>query len=118
MATNRARADGRYFNLVVTAGKKSGDPVVVGNLYGVCQIDADPVTNTTTLDSKGIYNLLVNGITNAGAGSAVAVGDIVYLVAANTPPLSKDTTGVRFGYALDPVVASNSTTTIRVKLGY
>ena len=117
MATNRARADGRYFNLVVTAGKKSGDPVVVGNLYGVCEIDADAVTNTTTLDSKGVYNLLVNGIDQVG-NSAVAVGDIVYLTAADTPPISKKNTGVRFGYALDPVVSGVSTTTIRVKLGY
>jgi len=118
MATNRAAVRGRYLSVNVGSGKKSGDPVAIGQIFGVCMNDADALTPyASVIDTEGVYNLLVDGIDQLG-NSAVAVGDIVYFVVANTPQLSKVNTGVRAGYALDTVVSGVHTTTIRVKLGY
>ncbi|HEY9337898.1 MAG TPA: capsid cement protein, partial [Kribbella sp.] len=71
---------------------------------------------TTSVDTAGVWNLSVKGVDGSG-NSAVAVGDILYYVAADTPKLSKKATGVRYGYAM-AAITSGSTATIPVKLGY
>ena len=43
-----------------------------------------------------------------GSTAAIAAGDILYYVAANTPKLSTTTTGVRFGYAMAAVTSGLS----------
>lgn len=118
MATNRRRINGRYLSQVATqpATPASGDPVLVGQIPGVALIDEE-ADGAVTVDTGGVYALSVGGETNAGAGSAVAVGDILYYDSAATPVINKDTTGVRFGYALG-TVASAGTGTINVKVGY
>lgn len=100
------------------AGAVSGDPVVVGQLPGVALTSAadNPATNIVTVETDGVFLLSVKGI-DGGGNSAVAIGDVIYHVNADTPKLSKKNTGVRFGYALD-VVGSGMTATIRVKIGY
>lgn len=127
MAKNRYLAEGRRLTLDVTAVSGSGaaglvkseDPVAVGQLVGVALIDevttaGDPLLGKATVDTGGVWNLDVAGINGAG-NSAVAVGDPIYYVSADTPRLSKKDTGVLFGHAL-AAVASGETTEIPVRL--
>jgi predicted RecA/RadA family phage recombinase len=118
MATNRRFAKGNQLSLVCSqpATPASGDPVLVGQIPGVA-LTAEAADGTTTVQMDGVFDLAVGGETNAGAGSAVAVGDILYYDSAATPKINKDTTGVRFGYALG-TVSSAGTGTIQVKIGY
>lgn len=115
MAKNQARTDGRYINGPVASGVVSGDPTVIGQIPGVAQIDRDSNGNAT-IDTRGTHTISVKGI-DGGGNSAVAVGDILYHTQADTPPVSKKATGVRFGYAL-AAVTSGATATIEVKVGY
>ena len=117
MAKNRVFATGRQLSLVPTdpANPASGDPVVVGQLGGVA-LTGRRSDGTVTIALDGVFELPVRGVDGAG-NSAVAVGDIVFYVAADTPKLSKKNTGVRFGYALGTVTAGG-TATIPVRLGY
>jgi predicted RecA/RadA family phage recombinase len=92
----------------------SGDPVIIGQIPGVALV-AEDSAGLTTVKTNGVARLSVKG-TN-GSDTAVAAGDILYYVSANTPKLSKTTSGVRFGYALE-AVSSGATTSIRVKIGY
>lgn len=103
-------------DLVVPSGVVSGAPVVDGNIPGVALIDRK-TDGKATCQIDGVFMLSVKGVTNAAAGSAVAEGDIIYLSTGHTPVLDKDTTGVRFGYAMGAVL-STATTTIPVKVGY
>ena len=95
---------------------QSGDPVVCGQIPGVA-LTAEDSNGVTTVALNGVFDLAVKGENNAG-NSAVAVGDILYYEAGQTPPVNKDSTaGIRFGYAL-AAVSSGATTTIPVKIGY
>ena len=118
MAKTRVRIDGRYLSQAATqpATPASGDPVLVGQIPGVA-LTAERADGTTSIDTAGVYNLTVKGETNADAGSAVAIGDLIFYDAADTPVLNKDTTGVRFGYAL-ATLGSGVTGVIPVKVGY
>lgn len=94
----------------------SGDPVLCGQIPGVALADEDG-DGVTTVALDGVFELSVKG-ENAGGNNAVAVGDIIYYEAGQTPPLNKDATnGVRFGYALG-AVSSGATATINVRVGY
>ena len=124
MATNRlyAETDDTLPATNVTPGAgalgsaaKSGDPVVIGKIPGVMQGDAT-AAGVGVVQRDGIYDLSVKGV-DGGGNAAIALGDILYFTAADTPPLSAKTTGVRFGYALKGV-ASGATATIPVQVGY
>ena len=116
MALNRVRARGRQLQLPVASGKVSGDPAVSGQIPGVCLTDRDSTSGKATLQLDGVFDISVKAI-DAGGNSAVAVGDILYYTAADTPQVSKKATGVRFGYALEAITGGN-TDTINVKVGY
>lgn len=98
----------------------SGDPVLVGQIPGVALVNEGAGGNdatTTTIARDGCWLMSVKGENNAG-NVAVAVGDILYYEAGQTPPLNKDVTvGVRWGYALE-AVTSGATATIIVECGY
>lgn len=117
MAKNMKVSDGTKLSVVATdpATPKSGDPVLVGQLPAVATTN-ERADGTTSVDTHGVFNLSVKGV-DGGGNSAVAAGDLIYYVAADTPKLSKKATGVRFGYAL-AAVTSGSTATIPVKVGY
>src|SRR6476469_1473571 len=104
MAKNRVRKEGRFLSQAATdpAVPVSGDPVLVGQIPGVAEID-ETTDGNVTVDTKGVYNLSVKGV-DGGGNSAVAIGDIIFYVTADTPKLSKKATGVRFGYALGVVL--------------
>lgn len=114
MATNMIRDEGKVLSLAI-ASASSGDPVVKGQIPGVALTDTDGDGKVVT-QLRGVFDLSVKGI-DADGNAAVAIGDIIYHTAADTPPLSKKATGVRFGYALE-AVSSAATSTIQVLLGY
>jgi predicted RecA/RadA family phage recombinase len=121
MATNKVYDRGVQLSLAATdpTTPASGDPVLVGQMPGVALIN-ETADGKTSVAFEGVFTLSVKGVTTAAAGSAVAIGDILYYVPGNTPKLSKatgDAGAVRFGYALG-TVASAATGTIQVRLGY
>ncbi len=93
----------------------SGAPVRCGQIPGVA-LTAEDADGLTTVAEDGTFELSVKGVDGSG-NAAVADGDILYYVDADTPVLSKKTAGVRFGYARG-AVASGATTTIPVEVGY
>lgn len=113
MATNEV-AIGMGRKLAVPSGVVSGDPVLIGGaLIGVAETTRDSSGNAVVnMAGNRIWNLSVKGI-DAGGNSAVAIGDILYIVMADTPHLSKKNTGVRFGIALG-AVTSGATASIDV----
>jgi predicted RecA/RadA family phage recombinase len=117
MATNEVFEHGKNLSLVCSdpTTPASGDPVICGQIPGVA-MTAERTDGTTSVTLEGVHTLSVKGIDGSG-NSAVARGDILYYVAADTPKISKKATGVRFGYALE-TVSSGGTSTIRVLLGY
>jgi predicted RecA/RadA family phage recombinase len=122
VATNRLYAQGNIsmpLADVIGPGKsgaavKSGDPILQGQIPGVAAIDAD-VLGRTVYYADGIFNLSVKGENNGG-NVAVNEGDILYFDSAKAA-LNKDSTKVRFGYALQGV-GSGATATIPVQVGY
>jgi predicted RecA/RadA family phage recombinase len=112
MAKNYVQ-EGKILRLAVPQGTVSGDPVVVGQLAGVALVDRD-ADGYSQVQLEGVFSLSVKGVDGVG-DSAVAVGDAIYYVSADTPPLSKKNTGVLFGYALEAVTAG-ATATIKVRL--
>ncbi len=92
----------------------SGDPVLCGQIPGVCLVNEN-ADGEATCALNGAFNLSVKGIDQSG-NSAVAKGDAIYYVTGDTPKLSKKNTGVLFGYALG-TVGSSATATIAVEVG-
>lgn len=108
--------EGRRLELNVGTGKKSGDPITVGEIVGVCVTDAD-ANGDAVVDTMGVYLLTVVAqnydSTNAVyVNEAISVGDPLY---DDNGTLNKNSAGVLFGYALEPV-AAGATATIKVKL--
>lgn len=122
MATNLVKDEARYLTGAATAPTTptSGGPVMLGQIPGVAvtlEGEGGNASGECTIDTEGVYSLSVKG-ENAAGNVAIAIGDILYYEAGQTPPINKDSTnGIRFGYALG-VVSSGATTTIPVKLGY
>lgn len=114
MATNRKFAHGSPLSVAVASPTNSNDPVLSGALAGVALTDYDATTSEATVAFDGVYELSVKGVDGAG-NVAVAKGDRLYFVTGDTPVLSKKTSGVFFGYALE-TVDSGATATIEVRL--
>lgn len=109
MAKNYVQ-DGINLWLPVGAGVKSGTPVAVGEIVGVALTDADE-NGYATVQTSGVFRLSVVG--NDGTNNvAVSVGDALYL---KDGTISKDSSGVLFGYALE-AVTSGATAEIPVKI--
>lgn len=95
------------------ASPSSGDPVRYGEMTGVALTDEDGDGYTVVDFAPGkVWDLSVKGVDGSG-NSAVAVGDKLYYVDADTPVLSKKDTGRFFGFA-NEAVASGATSTIEV----
>lgn len=90
---------------------KSGDPCVLGKLYGVALTDADSDGNTVT-QKDGIFNLSVKA-----EGGAMAAGAKVYFDATDAvTALNDDAAEVFFGFTLD-AIGNGLTKTVRVQVG-
>lgn len=114
MATNKRAEQGPIY-VPVASGVKAGDVCLAGTvalgLTGIALTDRDSA-NSASVDVDGVYAVSVAAIDGSG-NSAVAVGDPIYYVDADTPKLSKKTAGVLFGFAL-ATITSGSTATINV----
>ena len=113
MATNYIQ-DGDVLRITVGSTVDSGDPVVSGAIRGVALTDYSSADGKASVKTQGVFDLSVKGIDDAG-NSAVAVGDKLFYVAADTPKISKKKSGDFFGIALE-TVDSGATATINVKL--
>ena len=91
----------------------SGDPVRIGGFCGVAVANKQ-ADGKTVVRIRGVFSVSVKAVDGSG-NSAVAVGDKLYYVDADTPKLSKKATGTFFGYALGSV-ASGATAAIDVLL--
>lgn len=118
MATNIVREPGWSLGLAVSdpTTPASGDPVRLGNLTGVALTDESAGGNasgeTTVYFGPCVVRMSVKGVDGSG-NSAVAVGDSIFYVDADTPKLSKKASGYFFGFAL-ATVSSGATATIEV----
>ena len=119
MATNLIIQDAEILSVVCSdpTTPTTGAPVRYGYDTGVALTDEGEGGNsatTTTVDfGERVWDLSVKGVDGSG-NSAVAVGDQIYYVDADTPKLSKKTAGYLFGTAME-TVSSGATATINVK---
>lgn len=113
---NHSGVDGLRVICSHPAAPKSGDPVRYGEMTGVALVDedSDGYTQVDFTPGRG-WNLSVKGVDGAG-NSAVAVGDKIYYVDADTPVLSKKNTGRFFGFANGTVDAGNTSTIEVIKV--
>ncbi len=110
---------GEFINAAASypATPTSGDPLIVGTIAGVAitdEGDGGNASGESTIATAGVFDLSVKAV-NASGNSAVAIGDKIYYVAGDTPPLSKKNTGVLFGKALE-AIGTGETATINVRL--
>ncbi len=118
MATNMVREDNTRQSVVCSdpASPASGGPVRFGLLTGVAltaEGGGGNIATETTVDfGPRSWSLSVKGVNDSG-NSAVAVGDAIFYVDADTPKLSKKSSGYFFGIA-QGTVGSSSTATITV----
>jgi len=104
MATNKIQ-DGNVLRLTVADTVKSGDPVVVGTaLHGVALTDYAAADGKASVEMGGVYKFSVKAVDGAG-NSAIVVGDRLYYVIGDTPPISKKAIGAFFGIALGAVTS-------------
>lgn len=115
MATNVVFKPGEQMQYVVShpATPASGDPVRIGEMTGIAETDEHD-DGTTSVDTGAFVATFSVKAVNTGGNSAVALGDMLYYVDADTPVLSKKDTGRLFGYALE-AITGGQTATIRVK---
>lgn len=119
MAKNIIYEPGSKLKVVVSdpATPASGDPVRYGNLTGLAltaEGGGGNIATETTVDfGSFVADLSVKDVDGSG-NSAVAVGDAIWYVDADTPKLSKKTAGYFYGIALE-AIGSGSTDTINVK---
>lgn len=118
MATNLVREPAMIFSVVCSSPTTptTGAPVRYGYLTGVALTDegegGNIATETTVHFGQAVWDLSVKGVDDSG-NSAVAVGDALFYVDADTPNLSKKVSGYFFGIALE-TVAEGGTDTINV----
>jgi hypothetical protein len=115
MATNQ-KSRGRHIAATVSNTEVSGNPVLVGAaLTGI--VEETPGSDGATVlnvASDEVFTVTVKAIDGSG-NSAVAVGDIIYIIMGDTPHLSKKATGVKFGVALT-TLASGTTGPVDIML--
>lgn len=118
MATNIVYDPGYELSVVCSdpATPASGDPVRYGQLTGLALTDegegGNETTKTTVNFGPFVADLSVKAV-DANGNSAVAVGDALWYVDADTPKLSKKASGYFFGFAME-AISSGQTDTINV----
>lgn len=118
MATNIVYDPGTQLSVVCTnpTTPAAGDPVRYGNLCGIALTDeadgGNPTGYTSVHFGPFVADLSVKAVDDNG-NSAVAVGDAIFYVDADTPKLSKKQAGYFFGFALE-AITSGATDTINV----
>lgn len=119
MSTNIVKEPGWRLSVVCSdpAAPDSGDPVRYGAMTGIAETDEGAGGNISTETSvyfgPCVVDVSVKGVDDSG-NSAVALGDTIFYVDADTPKLSKKASGYFFGFALE-VIDSGATATIQVQ---
>lgn len=113
MATNIVMEPGQRLAVVCSdpATPASSDPVRYGVMTGIAETAEDAAGLTSVYFGPCVVQVSVKG--TDGGNSAVAVGDTLFYVDANTPKISKTPTGYFFGFAME-TVGSGLTATIKV----
>lgn len=112
MAKNRIFAQGnKHLRLPVRSGLVSGDPEVVGGALPCVLLTDRDADGNATVSLDAVFDIPVEA-----AAAAISPGHILYWDA-TAPRLSNTGAGVRFGYALEAVL-NTATSTIRVQVGY
>lgn len=116
MAANKVSERSERHTIPVASGITSGDPVVFGSLVGVALTDRDSSGNATVEFPYAfpLFDLSVKAVNDDG-NVAVAAGDQLYYIAADTPDISKKSSGQPFGVAFE-AISSGSTDTIKVAM--
>src|SRR3954447_21049658 len=121
MATTEVLPEGDNLSLVCSdpATSTFRSPVRYCAL-AVVALQDEQADGYTSVTFKGVHLLSVKGV-DGGGNSAVAVGDKIFYVDADTPKLSKKSTGRPIGFAVAAgtnagTVTSGSTATIPVRL--
>lgn len=116
MATNLIIKNAQVLSVVCShpTTPAANDPVRFGFATGVAlNNESADISGETTVDfGQHVWDLSCKGVNDSG-NSAIAVGDAIFYVDADTPRLSKKSSGYFFGYAMEGV-NSGSTDTIRV----
>lgn len=129
MATNEHFRQGDKVSLPVPSGKKSGDPVRVGVLNGVCVTDRAK-TDVAPTNADGT----VNATYNAGGGNptgsasvwlvgahdftvsfAANVGDQIYILADGSALTATASGNNAFGVALNTKGATSGVLSVRIQ---
>lgn len=118
MSTNIVKEPGWRLSVACSdpTTPSAGDPVRYGELIGIAETDESAGGNdsgeTSVYFGPCVADLSVKGVDDSG-NSAVAVGDSLFYVDADTPKISKKASGYFVGYALE-AIGSGSTDTINV----
>lgn len=125
MAINKIQAGAQPLITLTAAAlypatPNSGDPIIFGKgkpyvLPAVALTDEFTDGTVTGDIGPSIFDLPVEAI-NAGGNSAVVAWDAIFYESGGDPPLNKKVAGIFFGWALETVVAGE-TTTIKVLIG-
>lgn len=121
MATNIVREPGWNLSVVCSdpTTPASGDPVRFGELTGIALTDEgggqNDATKTSVYFGPCVVDVSVKAVDGSG-NSAVAVGDSIFYVDADTPKLSKKASGYLFGIALEAIDAGGTDTINVLKL--
>jgi hypothetical protein len=115
MATNETYRVGNNISLPVPSGKKSGDPVRVGGLNGVCQTDRARTAGITPTNPDGTLNatydtgggnpdgnasVWLDGAHTFQVAFAANVGDQIYILADGSALTGTATGNNPYGKAL------------------
>ena len=113
---NEKFRDADYLSLPVPAGKKSGDPVRIGALNGVCATDRSTTANPAGGNVDGNASVwLKGGYTFEGIAFAVAnIGDPVYILADGSGLTGTATGNSLYGHALTTKAAAAGPLTVRI----
>lgn len=128
MATNETFRDADFVSLPVIAGKKSGDPVRVGGLNGVCatnraKVDVAKYNDDGTINTAydfgggnptGNASVWLRGAHKFTVSFAANPGDPVYILADGSALTATATSNNLYGYALTTKGATSGLLTVRI----
>lgn len=129
MATNEHFRRGDFLSLPVISGKKSGDPVRVGSLNGVCatnraKTDVTPTNSDGTVNTNydagggnptGYASVWLSGAHDFQVAFAITnVGDPVYILADGSALTATSSGNNLYGHALNTKGAPLGKLTVRI----
>lgn len=129
MSTNEHFRKGDFVSVPVIAGKKSGDPVRVGSLNGVCatnraKVDVAPTNADGTVNATydagggnptGYASVWLSGAHDFTVAFAIsAVGDPVYILADGSALTATSSGNNLYGHALTTKGAPSGLLTVRL----